>query len=179
MTDTQGTQLSLKDRMAALKDTNPDLKVGAAGQGAPNTGTNKPDTKVTPVVQTQVQETVEKVYNVYYNSVGSCKMVTEAGRTIAFVGGKYVTDIEEEINYLNKELALGNSKLSVVPGQEQMTAEDLDPMAALKKQHIAEYLAEQEAQAGNLKAGTLKESTSEVEKIVPGSTADIANLAEQ
>ena len=120
----------------------------------------------------------ERMYHVFYNTIGSVKMITETGRTIAFVGGKYVTDIQEEIDYLKKEISLGSMHLSTRPGEEVMTARDLDPMTAIRKQHMTEFKALQSEAARKIAAGEpLTQSESEVTPLTPGSTSDIANLA--
>lgn len=130
--------------------------------------------QATPEVVTEV----EKTYHVFYNTISSCKMLTESGRVIAFVKGKYITDQQEEIDYLNKEIAAGTIYLSVIPGQEVMTATELDPMAMIRKKHFEEFKAEQAALAHKIATGEgLTSSTSEVQKLVPGSTADVAKLA--
>ena len=67
----------------------------------------------------------------FYNTMISVKMITETGRNIAFVGGKYVTDVQEEIDYLNTEIRLGNIYLSVKPGAERLSLRDLDPMTGV------------------------------------------------
>ena len=164
--------LSLQERMAAIKAKQEgNTPVQPEAKEEVPTPSLKPAKTAAPVS--------EKLYHVFYSTLESCRMITKGGRNIAFVLGKYVTDVPEEIDYLQEEMALGNSRISVVAGKEQMTADDLDPMKALKKQHIKEYLAEQAVLAKNVAAGTLSESSSEDQKLVPGSTADTANMAEQ
>ena len=132
-----------------------------------------PDVVITP------EQEVERSYHVFYNTVASCKMLTDTGRVISFVEGKYVTDQQEEIDYLNKELGHpDNIYLSVVKGQEVMTSTELDPMAMLRKTHMAEFAALQAEAARKIAAGEpLSQSESEVQAMTPGSTADIAKLA--
>ena len=168
-------ELSLSERMAQItakqKDT-PEARVDAAvvkEEEAASESTLK--------VAMQEQPIPEKLYHVFYSTLESCRMITKGGRNIAFVLGKYVTDVPEEIEYIQEEIALGNNRLSVVAGKEQMTADDLDPMKALKKQHIKEYLAEQKALEVAKLSGNLPESTSEAQKLKPGSTDDTANLS--
>ena len=126
----------------------------------------------------EIQIIPEKTYHVFYNTIQSVKMITTGGRTMAFVLGKYVTDIPEEINYLNEEIALGNIHLSVKQGEEVMTASDLDPMASLRKKHFKEFAEAQAEVARKIAAGeSLSQSESEVQQLTPGSTSDIAALA--
>lgn len=74
----------------------------------------------------------------YNSSVSSMRMITKNGTHIIFVLGQFITSNPECINYLNAEIDLG---LPQVTKGELMTAEEADPMAALKRRHIAEYLA--------------------------------------
>jgi len=177
--------LNLKERMAAITasqnkaetstEASINKEVVAKKEAAP-TPDLKIEAKLEPLGAAPIQE---KLYNVFYSTLESCRMITKGGRNIAFVLGKYVTAVPEEIQYLQEEISLGNSRISVIPGKEQMTADDLDPMKALKKQHIKEYLADQALLDKNVAAGTLSESSSETQKLVPGSTADTAGLADQ
>lgn len=121
---------------------------------------------------------VERLYNVFYNTIKSCKTITDKGRTISFINGKYVTDVKEEIDYLEHEISLGNNHIYVKEGEEQLTSDELDPMKMLKKKHIAEYLADQESLAEAISKGKLPSSESDTQKLVPGSSVDIASLAE-
>lgn len=174
----EGNNQSLQERMAAIKvkqegkdPAQTSAKEDPAKKEEAPTPALKPAKTAAPIQ--------EKLYHVFYSTLESCRMITKGGRNIAFVLSKYVTDVPEEIEYLQEEIALGNSRISVLAGKEQMTADDLDPMKVLKKQHIKEYLAEQALLAKNVAAGTLPESSSEEQKLKPGSTADTAGLAEQ
>jgi len=126
------------------------------------------------VVQQEVAKEPEKLYHVYHCTIKSCRMITEIGRVISFVDGMYVTDQQPEIDYLEKQLAAGHTKLSVVAGKELMTSDELDPMEVLRKKHIAEYLAEQKKLA---EGKSVVDSVSVVQKLNPGSTGDVADLA--
>lgn len=126
------------------------------------------------------EQVVERSYHVFYNTITSCKMLTDSGRVISFVDGKYITDQQEEIDYLQRELAHpDNIYLSVVKGQEVMTATELDPMAMLRKKHFAEFEAMQKEAARKIAAGEpLSQSESESQVLTPGSSVDIAPLAD-
>ena len=120
----------------------------------------------------------EKMYHVFYSGMTSCRMITTTGRVIAFVLGKYVTDVKDDIEYLQGEIAAGSRNLSVVPGEEVMSAADLDPMASLKKRYFKEFALAQAEVARKVAAGEpLTQSESEVQQLTPGSTSDIASLA--
>ena len=160
---------NLQDKMAALKGASSASDIASKqvpDQGAPTPET--PKIKVTP----------EKTYHVFYNTIQSVKMITTGGRTMSFVLGKYVTDVQEEIEYLNAEIEIGNIHLSVKQGEEVMTASDLDPMASLRKKHFKEFAEAQAEVARKIAAGEpLSQSESEVQQLSPGSTSDIAALA--
>lgn len=152
---------------------------------APTITKSKIQTPTTPRVETTVGGTkvsvpaqkkeVEKAYHVFYHTLKSCKMVTETGRTISFVDGRYVTDVQDEIDYLQKEIALGSGYLSVIPGQEVMTSSQLDPMQTLRAKFREELLAE--LAAGTAAGKTKDGGATELQKLTPGNTGDIASVA--
>ena len=159
--------INLKEKMAALKGANSASSTIASKQ-VPDQGAPTPEIKVIP----------EKTYHVFHNTIQSVKMITTGGRTMAFVLGKYVTDVEEEITYLNNEIEVGNIHLYTKEGEERMTASDLDPMASLRKKHFKEFAKTQAEVARKIAAGEpLSQSESEVQQLTPGSTSDIAALA--
>lgn len=143
---------------------------------AKNKGAGEPTTEAKPIVtQNPVPAATaapKHLFTVFYNTIASCKAITPKGKLITFIDGKCITDDEEVIEYLSTEMKRYNSRISQIKGQEQMTAEDLDPMAVLKKKHIAEYKKEQALIAtGN----SVDASTSDAQKVVPASTTDLAN----
>lgn len=158
----------LKKKLAAMAEN----KTETGEQAKVAEASSTPDKEVKDV------KLVEKLYHVFYNTIPSCKTITESGRTISFVCGKYITDVQEDIDFLQKEIKLGNIHIFIKEGEEQLTSDELDPMKMLKKKHVAEYLAEQKELADNIKAGTLPESESDTQKLAPGSTDDIASLSE-
>jgi len=173
MTNAQDT---IKNKLADMKASTDSEKV----VGTPVVQTTSPAAMVTsPEVAPKVApKAVEKKYHVFHNNVQSSKMVTDKGRTISFVGGQFVTDVEEDIEYLQREIALGNTFLYVKAGKEVMTSAELDPMKALRKQHLEEFAALQKEAARKIAAGeALSESESEVQKLVPGSTATVGLLS--
>lgn len=120
--------------------------------------------------------TEEVVYNVYYNTVKASCMVTTAGRTIYFVDGKYVTNQQEEIDYLEAEMSLGNTRVFTIKGEERMTSKELDPMAVLKAAHFKEFKAQEAERIANMKKGLpINASTSAAQKLTPASTASLGD----
>jgi len=169
------TEETIQEKMARLRAAHDDKRPhdeGASMSAPSDPSPIKEAIAATPLTQ-------EKEFHVFYNTISSCKMLTDAGRVISFVGGKYITDVVEEIDYLQRELAHpDNIYLSVISGQEVMTAAELDPMKVLRKQHFDELVAMQKEVARKLAAGEpLSQSESEVQALTPGSTADIADLA--
>lgn len=167
VTINQGVQ----DKLAALKKAKEVSPAAVIPTSAPETTKTLSHIPGSPL-PAPTPEPEEREYHVYYHTLKSCRMITREGRTISFVDGRYVTDVESEIAYLDEELALKNYQLSVVPGEEVMTTSQLDPMKALKKQFIAEYLEEEAAKAAAKTAGTLPESSSTPQQLTPGSTRD-------
>ena len=84
-----------------------------------------------------------KKYQHYNCARIAMNMVTEEGKKIRFVNHQYITADEHEIKYLNDQIKRG---LTVITKGELMTAEEADPMEALKRKHIAEYLAKESAE---------------------------------
>ena len=168
---------NLQDKMAALKGANSASAIASKQVPDPVEKQDQDSAPGVPEVP-KIQVIPEKTYHVFYNTIQSVKMITTGGRTMAFVLGKYVTDVQEEIDYLNTEIAVGNIHLSVKEGEEVMTASDLDPMASLRKQHFKEFAEAQAEVARKIAAGEpLSQSESEVQQLTPGSTSDIAALA--
>ena len=85
-------------------------------------------------------------YNQYFSTRPRLSIVMKSGTIIRFVGGQYVTDVPDEIDFLNEQVAAGHSMIYVKKGNETVTQEQLDPMAAIKKKAVEEYLAQQQKQ---------------------------------
>ena len=85
------------------------------------------------------KEAPEKQYQSYTCSRKSTKVITTKGRLLRFVHSQYVTDSKEEIEYLDHEISIGGLR-GITKGKPVASAH-ADPMAALKRKHIAEYLA--------------------------------------
>ena len=85
----------------------------------------------------------ENKFQKYTSAREAMRMVTTTGFRITFTKHTYLTQNPEAIAYLDEEIAKGLRE--VVKG-DVLTTEDLDPMAALRKQHYAEFKAMQEAE---------------------------------
>ena len=79
----------------------------------------------------------------YGSSRIAMNLVTEEGTKVRFVNHQYITADERIIRYLDDQIDRG---LNVITKGELLTAEDADPMTALKRKHIAEYLEKEAAE---------------------------------
>jgi len=79
----------------------------------------------------------------------SCRYVFKNGAMAVFENNWYRTSKQVEIDELNAEIAAGLQSIAVIPGQEKIDSDDLDPVAVFKAKIIAEYLANQERSLNN------------------------------
>lgn len=89
----------------------------------------------------------QKVYQVYKSSLQSHTIIMPKGKQLRIFNYQYITDNEEEIEYLDYEISQGFIYLEKM---DKVTSEDLDPMAALKRKIIADYEAEKAAAAAKV-----------------------------
>lgn len=101
---------------------------------------NAPMIQATPEVK-QPEKRLYKSTNKF------CNVITPRGKTLHFKAGMYVTDSPEEIEWLDS--AIKNNEFAnavyIDPNARTITAEQENPLLALKKKHIEEYLKEQAA----------------------------------
>jgi len=88
----------------------------------------------------------KKQYHQFFSSRPKISITMPNGNRIYFVAGTYVTDNEAEIEFLNDQIRQGHQMIGVKKGQETVTQDQLDPLAAIKEKAIAEYLAKQAEQ---------------------------------
>jgi hypothetical protein len=155
---------TLKDKLANLKAT----PEGDALQASANAlEANKKTAAESVATAAAALDPLAPIkYQHYSSSRVSTRLVTPAGRPIAFAHYKFITSDQECIDYLDDEIAKGLR--DVVKG-ELLTHEESDPMAVYKKQVIAEYEAGKAEEA--LKTAT-QNSEYAASKINPASTAD-------
>lgn len=92
----------------------------------------------------------EPQFHKFVSALPSCKYVFRSGKVANFVGGQYITKIQAEIDELNEEIAFGHPHISVDKNEVTVASDKVDPMAAIKKRAVEEYLAEQaKIAAGN------------------------------
>ena len=90
--------------------------------------------------QPKPKTTEAKVYQVYKSTIANQRLITPTGRLIKIIGGQYITDNKEDIEFLDKEISSG---FPYIKKEKEITSEDLDPMAVLRRQIREEVLAEQ------------------------------------
>lgn len=89
----------------------------------------------------------KKQYHQYFSARPVINITTPLGRKIRFVGGTYITDVAAEIEFLDNEVKNGHPIIFVKEDQKVVSEEALDPLAAIKKKAVEEYLAKQKEQA--------------------------------
>ena len=84
-----------------------------------------------------------KLFHQFFSTRPKISITMPNGNRIYFVGGTYLTDSESEIAFLNGEVAAGNSMIFVKKESLTVDADALDPLAAIKKKAIEEYISQQ------------------------------------
>lgn len=125
-------------------------------------------------VQPQVNPVQEKPKKrLYWATMPFMNYIFPRGKVAVFRHHRYATDIQEEIQNLDNEVAQNHPHIYVKPDMMYLTEEMEDPMKALRTRIIAEYLADQAKHVNPLNdmGKTIQES------IRPQSTSDIASVA--
>lgn len=83
----------------------------------------------------------------YKSSTKFLNVITPKGKPLYFRHGMHITDIAEDIAYLDAEIESGGflGAIFIDPNARTITAEQENPMIALRKKFYAEFLAEQAA----------------------------------
>lgn len=164
---------------AAIADTAPEgeaigvtqiTDVPAPAEGAQSEGGESLQSKAPPAEAILNAAESDEEFHVFYSTILSTRTVTDTGRVITFVNGKYITKIEEEIEFLQRQIASGVAYFYTKKGEEVVTASDLDPMAKLRKQFMSELMEKEKVIRQKIESGDLPESASIVSKLVPGNT---------
>lgn len=125
-------------------------------------------------VQPQVNPVQEKPNKrLYWATMPFMNYIFPRGKVAVFRHHRYATDIPEEIQNLDNEVAQNHPHIYVKPDMMYLTEEMEDPMKAFRSKIIAEYLADQAKHVNPLNdmGKTIQES------IRPQSTSDIASVA--
>ena len=127
-------------------------------------------TPTQPVVETPKETPVpkapEKTFQTYKSSLPNQKIAMPNGKMIRITSHQYITDMEDEIAFLDNEIKLGFPYLTK---SGEMTSTELDPMSALRAKIIAEY------EADKVPAPVLGDVAKQ--ELTPASTAALKNLS--
>lgn len=119
-----------------------------------------------------VEETVKRVFK---STMQSCNYLMPNGKALVFIFGKFVTDVKEEIEHLEKEISLGHPHIFIDKNEVTTTdsATSNEMIAGLRERIKQELLAEMEksTDASN-DMGVTKQ-----EPVKPASSADVAPAA--
>lgn len=142
-------------------------------------------TTATEVIQQKLNNPKQEAakFQHYASSRISMRMITDKGKKITFTKFEFLTQDEEIMEYLDaqiKEAKYTGRNLGITKGN-LLTYDDIDPMAVLKRKHIAEYLAAEQKELADKatgKAGAKDMGTSKSKNeasINPVSTKQVAN----
>lgn len=92
--------------------------------------------------------------NLYLSRISSIKYIFVNGKEANFILGQYITDAPEEIQQLDAEVKQGHPHIYTDPNKKEVDATYLDPVEAIKRKAIADYLAQQRALDPSKDAGT-------------------------
>lgn len=76
---------------------------------------------------------------VFKNAMSNCQFVFKTGKVANFMQGKYITDLQWEIDELQNEINSGHPHIYI--DDKERTVAVVEPVEALRARHIAEYLA--------------------------------------
>jgi hypothetical protein len=84
----------------------------------------------------------------YKSTIKFCNIILPDGTRLDFKGGMYITGDESVISYLDRAIARNEyvGQIYIDPNARTVTAEQENPLLALRKKMYAEFLAEQQAQ---------------------------------
>lgn len=86
------------------------------------------------------------MYHQFFSTRPRISITMPSLKRIFFDGGIYITDKEDEIDFLNSQIEAGHQMIYVKKGAETLTEEQRDPMAAIKAKIIADFQKQQEEQ---------------------------------
>jgi hypothetical protein len=124
------------------------------------------------IVETQVADK-----RLYKSTIKFCNIILPDGTRLDFKGGIYITGDESVISYLDRAIARNeySGNIYIDPEARTVTAEQENPMLALRKKMFAEFLAEQAKMIdpsnnmGESKQGPLKAaSTTDIAPVTIG-----------
>lgn len=117
------------------------------------------------------------LYTVYQSSMRNHGIIMKSGKVLHVINSEYITADEEEIAFLDKEIASGFPFMQKV---DKVTLESRDPMKVLRDKIIAEYEAKKAAEAAEETVPVIGDSdtgSAVAKHLSPGSTAALKRLA--
>ena len=114
-----------------------------------------------------------KILRLYKSSMSAVNFICGNGDVITFAQGRYYTDNQKHISYLDAEIASGHPHIFIDPMEPEVASNLITPMQQLREKIRKELLAE-------LAAGTpMKDmgNTDPSAKLIPGNTRDIMQAA--
>lgn len=99
-------------------------------------------TTATPTVQASTPEK-----RLYKSTNKFCNVITSRGKVLHFKVGMFITDNEDDIAFLDAAIKKNEfaGAIYIDPNARTITAEQENPMLALRKKHFEEFLKEQAA----------------------------------
>ena len=110
------------------------------------------------------------IAKVFKNRVPNCKVFHPKGRQITFVGGKHITQIKLDIDYLQSLVDEGDPHVYIDQDEFEVDTDELTVegrVAKIKREAIEEFLAAQAAAANHTS------SSDKSQGINPGTTAQL------
>lgn len=122
-----------------------------------------------------MSETAPQLKRLYKSARLTCTVYDPHGTPMKFLFGRYATDDQAQIEYLDRAIARNEfgGAIYIDPNARTLSEAEENPMKALEKQIIARYLAEQAAHTNPEN----DMGTSEQGKLNAASTSDIAPVA--
>lgn len=114
------------------------------------------------------------VIRIFKATLPSVNYIFTNGKPAIFVQGKFTTNIDFEIQELEREIATGHPHIYIDPAESEIDSDALTPMEILRAKVREELVAEMAAAtnpANNM-------GTTVQEPVKPASTADIAQAAQ-
>ena len=120
-------------------------------------------------------EAAQEPKRLYKSTIKFNNIVFPNGHVAHFKGGMFVTDNQYQIDYLDSQIAQNGfgGVIYIDPKARTITAEQENPMLALKRKFYEEFQAEKAAQMNP----SNDMGSSEQGKLNPASTTDIAPVA--
>jgi len=109
------------------------------------------------------------LYQSYISSLENQRIAMDNGKLISITAYKYITAAKDEVAFLNKLIEEGSPYISY---EGELTSEDLDPMAALRKRILQEAIDAGVVQVPNPTLGN-----TDTQRVVPADTKSLGAVA--